>query len=92
MKIAVDVCMGARGVRCLRAAGHEVLEAEHGERDRDWFARARAWGVELIVSPDSDLEILAYDNRVRFFRVRCARKFRGRDIAEAVIAMLARSG
>lgn len=68
MKIAVDVCVGRRGVRLLRKAGHEVLQAEHGERDDAWFARALKFGVELVVACDNDLSILAYDHNVRFFR------------------------
>lgn len=70
MKIAVDVCVGRRGVQILRDAGHEVLEAQHGESDRQWFARAMAWGVELVVANDADLSILAYDHRLKFFRAR----------------------
>lgn len=70
MKIAVDVCVGRRGVQILREAGHEVLEAQHGESDRDWFKRALAWGAELVVANDADLSIMAYDHRVKFFRAR----------------------
>ncbi len=90
MKIAVDVQVGRRGVAQLRAAGHDVLKADHGEPDREWFARAQAWGAELVVSPDGDLEILCYDNRVAFFKVRVAKKHGGRDIADAVLAHIAR--
>lgn len=69
MKIAVDVCIGKVGVRHLRDVGHEVVAvAEHGEMDRSWFERAVTAGAELIVSPDSDLEILAYDYNLKFFR------------------------
>ncbi len=70
MRIAVDVCVGNRGAEILRDAGHTVIEAEHGESDRDWFARAMAADVELFVSGDTDIEILAYDANVRFVRAR----------------------
>lgn len=70
MKIAVDVCVGKRGAAILREAGHEVLEAEHCESDRDWFTRALAAGGELFVAADADIEIYAYDFNVRFFQAR----------------------
>lgn len=71
MKIAVDTCVGHRGVALLRSAGHEVVtQAEHGEPDRTWFARARGAGAEVVVSPDADIEILCYDYAVPFFRAR----------------------
>ncbi len=68
MTIAVDVCVGRVGVRHLRDLGHVVIEAEHGESDRSWFARALEHGVDLVVSADVDIEILAYDHNVRFYR------------------------
>lgn len=70
MKIAVDVCVGVAGMKLLRKYGHDVLTAENAEPDHDWFARARAWGAELIVSPDNDLWILCWDHNVEFFRAR----------------------
>jgi len=68
VKIAVDVCLGHRGIAMLRTACHEVLEAEQGERDRDWLARARAAGAQLLVSADADIEIFAYDANIHFVR------------------------
>lgn len=71
MKLAIDVCIGIRGAKRLRDAGHEVVViAEHAERDEDWFARALAADVDILVSADSDLEILCYDHRVRFLRAK----------------------
>ena len=70
MLIAVDVCLGARGAAILRDAGHSVIEARHGESDREWTGRALGAGVELFVSGDSDVEIIAYDADVRFIRTR----------------------
>lgn len=84
MKIAVDVCVGRRGVNILRAAGHDVLEAQHGESDRSWFHRAMAWGAKLVVSADADIEILAYDNRVPFHRA--PQHTDGRHVAWGVLA------
>src|SRR5882724_9154877 len=55
MVIVVDVCVGHEGVRLLRAAGHTVIEAEHGESDRTWFARALAGGAEMVIAADSDI-------------------------------------
>jgi hypothetical protein len=69
VKIAVDVCIGPRAQQHLRDAGHEVVAAaEHGEPDRQWFARALQAGVEIVISADSDIEILAYDARVEVFK------------------------
>ena len=69
MRIAVDTCVGKRGCAVLEHAGHQiVVEAEEGEMDRVWFARALKAGVDLIVSCDSDLEILCYDHNVEFFK------------------------
>ncbi len=71
MRVAVDVCIGARGIRGLLRAGHEVVTIAHpGEVDRTWFARAMANGAEVVISADSDLEILTYDAGVRLFRPR----------------------
>ena len=70
MRIAIDVCVGKRGAELLRDAGHEVIAAEHGESDRDWFTRAIAWGAELFVSADVDIEIYAYDFNVEFFQAK----------------------
>ncbi len=71
MKIAIDVCIGKRGVKLLEGAGHQIIvEAESGEMDRVWFERAPREGVDLVVSPDSDLEILCYDHAVPFFKVK----------------------
>lgn len=83
--IAVDVCVGRRGVAMLRAAGYDVIEAQHAESDREWFARALAAGAVLVVSGDSDIEIAAYDADVRFLHVQ--RGEDGCDIARRVIAM-----
>ncbi len=86
MIIAVDVCVGQRGVALLREAGHTVVEAEHAEPDRVWCARATAAGVEMFISGDNDIEIYAYDNNVPFFRARrtvsgivTAQRFLSRD-------------
>jgi hypothetical protein len=88
VKIAVDVCVGKKGVAILRAAGHEVLEAEHAEPDRDWFARALKAGVDLVIANDRDLEILCYDANVQFFRV--WRGHSGKLTALRVLERLAR--
>jgi len=86
MKIAVDVCIGRDGAKLLRYFGHEVIEAEHAESDRDWFARAITAGAEYFISADADIEILAYDANVRFFRAKqgvsglvTAQRFLSRD-------------
>ena len=89
MKIAVDVCVGKKGIARLREAGHEVLEAMQAEPDREWFARALAWGVELVVSPDSDLNILCYDANIPFIRVK-QKHGRGKGIAGMVLEKIAR--
>lgn len=69
MKIAIDTCVGKRGRALLEHAGHQVVvEAEEGEMDHVWFARALKAGVELVVSADSDLEIHCYDHNINFFQ------------------------
>ncbi len=68
--VAVGVVVGRADVRLLRDAGYDVIEAKHGEPDREWFERALVGGVGCIISADSDLEILCYDHRIEFFRAR----------------------
>ena len=71
MKIAVDTCVGRRGCSLLARAGHQiVVEAEQGEMDHVWFARALEVGVDLVVSCDSDLEVHCYDHKIEFFRAK----------------------
>lgn len=71
MRIAIDTCVGRRGRELLESAGHRVVvEAEQGEMDRVWFARALGSGVELVVSCDSDLEVHCYDHDIKFFRAK----------------------
>jgi hypothetical protein len=84
MKIAIDTCVGKQGRALLERAGHEiVVEAEQGEMDRVWFGRALAAGVELVVSADSDLEILCYDHNIDFFQAE--QKHRGFLTAQRVL-------
>lgn len=69
MKIAVDVCIGRDGRHLLQWAGHEVVTvARQAEDDRAWFARALRARVEVVISQDSDLEILAYDAAIDLFK------------------------
>jgi hypothetical protein len=71
VKIAVDTCVGRRGRALLENAGHEiVVEADQGEMDHVWFARALKAKVELVVSADSDLEIHCYDHNINFFQAK----------------------
>ena len=71
MKIAVDTCVGKQGCALLESAGHEiVVEADQGEMDHVWFARALKAGVELVVSADSDLEVHSYDHKIEFFQAK----------------------
>ena len=71
MRIAVDTCVGKQGRVLLELAGHQVVvEAEEGEMDRVWFARALKASVDLVVSADSDLEIHCYDHNVEFFKAK----------------------
>lgn len=87
-EIAVDVCIGRLGIAMLRNAGHEVLSAAHGEQDREWFAVAINAKADLVVSADADIEILAYDHRVDFFRARQGES--GASCARRVIDKLSR--
>ncbi len=71
MKVAIDTCVGKRGRALLELAGHTVVvEAENAEPDHDWFARAKVAGVEIVISSDSDLEIICWDSRVRFYQAK----------------------
>lgn len=89
MRIAVDVCIGQRGVELLVAAGHDVVVvAEHAESDREWFARAVAARAELVVACDADIEILCYDHRVSFYKARNG--VRGVDVVARLVEHLQR--
>lgn len=69
MRVAVDVCVGHRGIALLRNEGHEVVAiADEGERDDTWFRRAMRLGAEAVISTDTDIEILCYDANIKFFR------------------------
>jgi hypothetical protein len=71
MKIAIDTCVGKKGRALLESAGHViVVEADQGEMDHVWFARALKAGVELVVSADSDLEVHCYDHNIKFFQAK----------------------
>jgi hypothetical protein len=86
MKIAIDTCVGWRGCALLESAGHQVVvKAKQGEMDHVWFARALKAGVELVVSCDSDLEVLCYDHKVEFFRVQ--QKHSGKLTAQRVLLL-----
>jgi len=55
VKIAVDVCVGRRGIDVLRVAGHEVVVAAEGpERDETWLDRAVAEDAEIVITGDKD--------------------------------------
>jgi len=70
-RVAVDVCVGRKGINRLREAAHEVVvEALPCESDRDWFTRALIARAEVVISTDRDISILCYDHRVDFFRAR----------------------
>jgi hypothetical protein len=87
MKIAIDVGIGKRGAEILRAAGHEVLEAEHGEMDSIWLERTKAEGARLYVSADADVSIYAYDRNVPYLQARQGES--GADLARRVLTFLA---
>lgn len=71
MRVALDTCIGKRGEKLIRDSGHEVVAvAEEAEPDQSWFNKALAKDVEVIIACDADLEILCYDNKIRFFKKR----------------------
>jgi hypothetical protein len=71
VKVAVDTCVGKKGIKILLAAGHAVVVvAEAAEADRVWFARALERGATHVIAADNDLEILCYDHSIKFFRAR----------------------
>lgn len=91
MRLAIDVIIGKRGARLLEEAGHiVVVEAQHAERDYDWFMRAVEHGVEVVISQDSDLKILCYDHRVAFLRAKS--NLSGRENAQRAIDILQARG
>lgn len=90
MIVAVDVCIGKRGVQMLRDAGHTVIEAEHGEPDREWFDRAIRANARLFVAADNDIRILAYDNRRLFFRAWTNKGLTGVEVADYVLRRIAK--
>lgn len=84
MRIAVDTCVGKKGRVLLESAGHQVVvEANEGEMDHVWFARALKAGVDLVVSADSDLEVHCYDHSIKFFQAE--QKHRGLLTAQRVL-------
>lgn len=89
MRVAVDVCIGRRGIKVLTDAGHQVVAvAQAAEPDRQWFKRAMAEGVEVVISGDSDLAVLCYDHRIRYIRAKDGVK--GKEMAlRAVLKMQA---
>jgi hypothetical protein len=84
MKIAIDTCVGKKGRALLEHAGHQVVvEAEEGEMDQVWFARALKADVELVVSADSYLETHCHDHGIKFFQAE--QKHRGLLTAQRVL-------
>jgi hypothetical protein len=66
LRVACDVQVGARGILEILRAGHAVVTvAGEAEGDDEWFGRALARGVDVVVSPDSDLAYLCYRNNIR---------------------------
>lgn len=88
--VGVDVQIGKRGRLALEAAGWVVIAAEHGEPDSEWFRRAVAAGATWVIAIDRDLEILAYDARIKCYVKRhletgleCVERFlRAREIGD----------
>jgi len=69
-RIALDVQFGPEQIRALTAAGFDiVVHAEPSETDASWLARAAVHGVEMVCSPDTDVEIWAYDHSVKLCRI-----------------------
>src|ERR1044071_3301501 len=73
-RIALDVQFSQADVQILEARGFEIVQASHGETDREWLQRAADHRVELIASPDSDCEIWAYDHEIPFAKLPGNRK------------------
>ena len=69
-RIALDVQFSKQDVWMLKELGFDVVcVAAKGEPDIAWMERAVEQGVEMSCSPDSDVEIYAYDHRIGFCKV-----------------------
>ncbi len=64
--VGLDVCVPTKIIKSLETNNVLCICAEHAEADRDWFKRALDAKAACIVSADSDLEILCYDNHIPF--------------------------
>lgn len=69
-RVAVDTCVSTKQIEELEAAGFYVaVVAEEGEPDAHWLARSAAAMVDLVVSPDREVGIWAYDTGKIFVRL-----------------------
>lgn len=59
MKIGVDTCISLKHIKIIQERGYSVVtKAEKGEPDWLWFMRGISNGMEVVFSPDHDLEVL----------------------------------
>ena len=74
-RVAVDVCVSAKQISELEAAGFYVaVVAEHGEPDANWLARSLSAMVDIVCSPDKEVGVWAYDHGRIFVRLNGNRK------------------
>jgi hypothetical protein len=68
-RIAVDTQISDVVEMELKAYGHRVLRAAHGETDKMFFQRAERFGAELYVSPDYDWMNFSLDRGLQFLHL-----------------------
>lgn len=69
-RVALDVQFSRVDIERLTELGFEVVAwAAPGEPDRSWFARAILARAQMVCSPDTDIEILAYDHDIWFAKL-----------------------
>lgn len=86
-RIACDVQIGPRVIAHLERHGIMVaVTAAQGEPDEEWFRRAMGAKCIAVVSPDRDLERLAYDAGVWWVRIRDG--LRNETLAHSIIQRL----
>lgn len=56
IKIAVDQCVGYRGIKWLKKQGYEVVyAAKHAQPDAEWVSHAFHLDALVIISGDMDI-------------------------------------
>jgi hypothetical protein len=90
VRLAIDVGIAHRATRAL--LDHDIsiqYAAIHAEPDAVWFKAAVEAGIDAVVSPDADLEVLCYDARIPHMRIPLWQNLRWKDQALWIMDKLA---